>query len=144
MAARSALITGIVGQDGSYLAQLLLQKGYHVVGLKRASSSLVNHDWLGITSDIEYVDCDLQDEAKLTGIITQRQPAELYHLGGLSAPGDSWAAPRDYTVTNALGTLAILEAVRLYAPATKLLNAATSEMFGNSHQQGFQTEQTPL
>jgi len=144
MAAPIALITGIVGQDGSYLSQLLLQKGYHVIGLKRPSSSLDNNDWLGVTKHVEYLDCDLQDEAKLTELIKHYQPTELYHLGGLSAPGGSWAEPRAYTVTNALGTLAILEALRLHSPQTKLLNAATSEMFGNSHQQGFQTEQTPF
>lgn len=144
MAAPIALITGIVGQDGSYLSQLLLQKGYQVVGLKRPSSSLANNDWLGVTTHVEYLDCDLQDETKLTELIKQYQPAELYHLGGLSAPGSSWAEPKAYTVTNALGTLAILEAIRLHSPKTKLLNAATSEMFGTSHQQGFQTEQTPF
>lgn len=144
MTAPVALITGVVGQDGSYLSQLLLSKGYRVIGLKRPSSSLVNNEWLGVSANIEYVDCDLQDEAKLTELIKQYQPAELYHLGGLSAPGDSWSKPRAYTVTNALGALTLFEAVRLHSPQTKLLNAATSEMFGNSHQQGFQTEQTPF
>ncbi len=144
MAAPIALITGIVGQDGSYVSRLLIQKGYHVIGLKRSSSSLTNNDWLGVTREIEYIDCDLQDEAKLTTIIARYQPAELYHLGGLSAPGASWADPKNYTTTNVLGALTILEAIRLHSPKTKLFNAATSEMFGNSHQQGFQSEQTPF
>lgn len=139
-----AIITGVLGQDGSYLAQWLMQKGYRVIGIKRPTSNLSNHQYLGITNQVEYVDCDLQDEDAITALITHVKPAELYHLGGLSAPGNSWSQPVAYTKTNSLGTLYLLEAVRRYSPTTKILHAATSEMFGDQHQAGLQTEDTPF
>ena len=140
----TALITGVLGQDGSYLAQLLLEQGYRVIGMVRPQANYSNHEYLGIKGQVEYVDCDLQSEAAVTKLITNLQPNELYHLGGLSAPRDSWQHPKEYTQTNSLGTLYILEAIHQHAPHTKLFNAATSEMFGINHTNGLQTENTPF
>ncbi|EKD79364.1 MAG: hypothetical protein ACD_41C00092G0010 [uncultured bacterium] len=140
--ARTVLITGVLGQDGSYLAQFLVQQGYQVIGVKRPDSDLSNHQYLGIQQQVKYLDCDLRDETAVMNLIKQIQPDELYHLGGLSAPGQSWKEPKEYTLTNALGTLYILEAVLKHSPKTRLLNAATSEMFGVSHDHGLQTEHT--
>ncbi|MFA6475019.1 MAG: GDP-mannose 4,6-dehydratase [Patescibacteria group bacterium] len=144
MVNRIALITGVLGQDGSYLAQLLLHKGYQLIGTKRTTSDLSNHNYLGITKQVEYVDCDLQNETAIQDVISHYKPDELYHLGGLSAPGQSWSDPKAYTETNALGMLYLLNAIKMHSPKTKLVNAATSEMFGAQHQGGLQTEETPF
>lgn len=138
------LITGILGQDGSYLSQLLLQKGYNVYGMVRSNSDYSNHEYLRIRDKIEYLECDLQDEVGITKFIQEIQPDELYHLGGLSAPGQSWDKPKEFTMVNALGSLYLLEAIRLHSPNTRVFNAATSEMFGTSHNNGLQTEETPF
>lgn len=139
-----AVITGILGQDGSYLAQLLLQQGYIVYGTVRTGSVFSNHDFLGITSRVHYIPCDLDNETQVADSIRTIKPDELYHLGGLSAPGESWSQPVAYAQTNALGTLYLLDAVRRYSPDTKIVHAATSEMFGDQHQKGLQTEETPF
>lgn len=141
---KTALITGSLGQDGSYLAQLLVEKNYRVLAARRSSSDLSNHQYLGISDQVEYIELDLRDDEAITKVVTELQPAEIYHLGGLSSPGESWANPREYTMVNSLGMLALLDAVRLHSPQSRLLNAATSEMFGDQHQQGHQTEDTPF
>jgi len=139
-----ALITGVLGQDGSYLSELLLAKGYRVAGLIRPPVNYYNHEYLKIAGRVEYRECDLGDERAIAGVVAALQPDEIYHLGGLSSPRQSWAAPRAYTEINALGTLYLLEALRKHAPGARFFNAATSEMFGMGHEQGLQTETTPF
>ncbi len=144
MQPRTALITGVLGQDGSYLSRLLLDKGYRVIGLIRSPADYSNHDYLGIAGRVDCRECDLNDERAIAEAIATTRPDEIYHLGGLSSPGKSWATPKAYTETNAFGTLYLLEAIRKHAPNARLFNAATSEMFGMGHEQGLQTENTPF
>ena len=144
MQPRTALITGVLGQDGSYLSRLLLDKGYRVAGLIRPPADFYNHEYLGIAGRVDYRECDLSDEPAVAGVVAALRPDEVYHLGGLSSPGKSWAAPKAYTETNAFGSLYLLEAIRKHAPQARVFNAATSEMFGMGHEQGLQTENTPF
>ena len=144
MQSRTALITGVLGQDGSYLSRLLLDKGYRVIGLVHAPADFSNHEYLGIGGHVDCRECDLSDERAVTKAVADTQPDEIYHLGGLSSPGKSWAAPKTYTETNAFGTLYLLEAIKEHAPRARLFNAATSEMFGMGHERGMQTETTPF
>lgn len=143
---KKALITGITGQDGAYLAKLLLSKGYEVYGLVRR---IVNRDfsnltYLSVEKDIEYVDGDLTDEASLIHVVRTVRPDEIYHLAAQSFVGTSWDQPIVTSEINALGTLKLLDAVKNHHPAAKFYHAATSEMFGNSSDDGIQTEDTPF
>jgi GDPmannose 4,6-dehydratase len=144
---KKALITGITGQDGAYLAKFLLSKGYQVHGLVRR---VVNRDfdnlkYLGIYKDIEYVSGDLTDEVSLINAIRTIRPDEIYHLAAQSFVGTSWDQPIVTSETNAIGTLKLLNAVKNHHPSAKFYHAATSEMFGNSSEKdGIQTEETPF
>ena len=143
---KTALITGIIGQDGPYLAKLLLEKDYKVYGLIRryTNPNFSNLDYLGITDKIEYVAGDMTDENSLTNIVKNVNPDEVYNLAAQSFVGASWDQARLTTETNALGTLYLLNAVKNFAPNAKFYQASTSEMFGNSHEAGIQTEETPF
>jgi len=143
---KTALITGILGQDGPYLAKLLLSKGYKVYGLIRRYSNpnFSNLDYLGITDKIEYVSGDMTDEASLINIIKIIQPDEVYNLAAQSFVGASWDQSRVTTEINAMGVLYLLNAIKYFSPTTKFYQASTSEMFGNSHKNGLQTEETPF
>lgn len=143
---KKALITGITGQDGAYLAKLLLSKDYKVFGLVRriVNRNFENLEYLGIENDIEYVDGDLTDEASLTHIIKTIKPDEVYHLAAQSFVGTSWDQPIITSETNAIGTLKILNALKNHHPSAKFYHAATSEMFGNSNIDGIQDEDTPF
>ncbi|WP_010136876.1 GDP-mannose 4,6-dehydratase [Ochrovirga pacifica] len=152
-----ALITGITGQDGSYLAELLLEKGYEVHGIKRRSS-LFNTDRI----DHLYQDPhdpnqrlklhygDLTDSMNLTRIIQECQPDEIYNLGAMSHVKVSFDCPEYVGNVDGLGTLRILEAVRLLGltDKTRIYQASTSELFGglaeNKNERGFYDENTPL
>lgn len=152
-----ALITGITGQDGSYLAELLLEKGYMVHGIKRRSS-LFNTDRI----DHLYQDPhdpnqrlklhygDLTDSMNLTRIIQECQPDEIYNLGAMSHVKVSFDMPEYVGNVDGLGTLRILEAVRLLglSKKTKIYQASTSELFGglpeNKNERGFYDENSPL
>ncbi|WP_159950323.1 GDP-mannose 4,6-dehydratase [Polaribacter septentrionalilitoris] len=152
-----ALITGITGQDGSYLAELLLEKGYMVHGIKRRSS-LFNTDRI----DHLYQDPhnpnqrlklhygDLTDSMNLTRIIQECQPDEIYNLGAMSHVKVSFDMPEYVGNVDGLGTLRILEAVRLLGLAnkTRIYQASTSELFGglpeNKNERGFYDENSPL
>jgi len=142
--AKTALITGILGQDGPYLAKLLLEKGYKVYGLIRRYSNpnFSNLDFLGITKKIELVEGDMSDEASLLQIIKRIMPDEVYNLAAQSFVGSSWQQAKLTTEINALGVLYILNAIKLFSPMTKYYQASTSEMFGISHENGSQDEQT--
>ena len=141
---KTALITGILGQDGPYLAKLLLEKGYKVYGLIRRYSNpnFSNLDFLGITKQVELIDGDMSDEASLLHIIKRIMPDEVYNLAAQSFVGASWQQAKLTTEINALGVLYMLNAIKLFSPTTKFYQASTSEMFGISHDQGFQDENT--
>lgn len=143
---KTALITGILGQDGPYLAKLLLEKGYKVYGLIRryTNPNFSNLDFLGITDRIEYIQGDLTDESSLINIIKTIRPDEVYNLAAQSFVGSSWNQSKLTTEINSLGVLYLLNAIKLFSPTTKFYQASTSEMFGNSSLDGLQNEETPF
>jgi len=143
---KTAFVTGILGQDGAYLAKLLLENDYDVYGLMRryTNPSFSNTDYLGITNQIEFVQGDMTDEASLINIIRTVRPDEIYNLAAQSFVGASWEQAKLTTEVNAMGTLYILNAIRLLCPTARFYQASTSEMFGNSNEGGLQTELTPF
>lgn len=143
---KTALITGILGQDGPYLAKLLLSKKYKVYGLIRryTNPNFSNLDYLKITNKIEYLQGDLTDESSLINIIKTIRPNEVYNLAAQSFVGASWDQSKLTTEVNSLGTLYLLNAIKLFSPSTKFYQASTSEMFGNSNHNGIQNENTPF
>jgi GDPmannose 4,6-dehydratase len=143
---KTALITGILGQDGPYLAQLLLEQGYQVYGLIRRYSNpnFSNTDYLGVTKDIDFISGDMNDEASLLNIIKSIGPDEVYNLAAQSFVGASWDQAKLTTEVNSLGVLYLLTAIKLFAPHARFYQASTSEMFGNASENGIQTEETPF
>jgi GDPmannose 4,6-dehydratase len=144
---KKAFITGISGQDGSYLSEYLLQMGYDVYGIVRRHSILENQrnrlDRISSELNIEYG--DLLDEAKLFMLLKQIQPDEIYNLAAQSHVRISFDIPQFTTKTNALGVLNVLEAYRNVCPSAKFYQASSSEMFGDSvDEDGFQRETTPM
>ena len=129
---KTALITGITGQDGSYLAELLLEKGYEVHGIVRRSSLINTHRIDHIFNKIELHYGDLTDSTNLISVIQKVQPDEIYNLGAQSHVKVSFEMPEYTGQVDALGTLRILEAVRILGMADKcrIYQASTSEMFG--------------
>jgi len=140
---KKAIITGITGQDGAYLAKLLLSKGYKVYGAQRRNTGLKywRLDELGITSQIEFVDFDLGEPYNIEKTMDKVQPDEFYNLAAQSFVGLSFEQPQVTTITNSLGVLNILEVIRNKYPKTKFYQASTSEMFGKV-QETPQTETT--
>lgn len=138
-----ALITGITGQDGSYLAELLLEKGYEVHGIVRRSSSFntqrINH----IFTKLHLHYGDITDSLSIDAIIYKVKPNEVYHLAAQSHVRVSFDVPKYTGEVDGLGTLYILEAIRKYCPEVKFYNASTSELFGKV-QEIPQTETTPF
>jgi GDPmannose 4,6-dehydratase len=143
---KTALITGILGQDGPYLAKLLLEKDYKVYGLIRRCSNpnFSNLDYLGVTNKIDYIQGDMTDECSLISIIKSIRPEEVYNLAAQSFVAASWDQAKLTTEVNSLGVLYLLNAIKLFSPATKFYQASTSEMFGNSSVNGLQNEETPF
>ena len=143
----TALITGVTGQDGAYLAQLLLGKGYRVVGLLRrsASSDVIGERlrWLGILDHVEMVDGNLIDISSLIRVLRDVQPDEVYNLAAQSFVAASWQQPLLTGSVTALGAGNVLEAVRLMRPEAKFYQASSSEMFGLI-QEPRQSERTPF
>lgn len=144
--AKRALITGILGQDGPYLAKYLLSKDYKVYGMIRRYSSpkFENLDYLGITNQVEYIEGDLTDDASLINIIKNLRPEEVYNLAAQSFVGSSWDQAKLTTEINALGTLNMLSAIKLFSPTSRFYQASTSEMFGLESTGGYQDEKTPF
>jgi GDPmannose 4,6-dehydratase len=144
---KQAFITGITGQDGAYLAKLLLEKGYKVAGLlPRRSTSDVNLtrlEWLGIERDVELIDGDLQDLSSLVRIMQTLQPDEVYNLGAQSFVKTSWDQPLLTGQVTGIGAANVLEAIRLIKPDTRFYQASTSEMYGLI-QEPKQSETTPF
>ncbi len=143
----TALITGITGQDGAYLAQLLLGNGYRVLGLLRrsASSDIIGERlrWLGILDHIELLDGDMGDLGSLVRIIEKHRPDEVYNLAAQSFVASSWQQPLLTGMVTGLGAVNVLEAVRLAAPRARFYQASSSEMFGRI-QAAQQNEHTPF
>jgi GDPmannose 4,6-dehydratase len=128
--AKRALITGVTGQDGSYLAELLLDKGYHVVGMVRRSST-VNFERIGHLQDhIELVPGDLLDEGSMLQVLRQHRPEEVYNLAAQSFVQTSFGQPVLTGETTALGVTRLLDAIRMVDPEVRFYQASSSEMFG--------------
>jgi len=143
MSTKTALITGITGQDGSYLAEFLIEKGYRVVGLNRRTST-ENHSRIEHLLDkVELVQGDLLDQTSLTHILKEYKPTEVYNLGAQSFVPTSWSQPILTGEITALGATRMLEAIRMIDPSIRFYQASSSEMFGKV-QEVPQTETTPL
>lgn len=127
---KKALITGITGQDGSYLAEFLLNKGYKVFGLNRRSSSLVTERIGHILNKVELISGDLFDQTSLDAAIESSQPDEVYNLAAQSFVQTSWAQPVLTTEFTAVGVTKVLEAIRRVKPNARFYQASSSEMFG--------------
>ncbi|NLS75757.1 MAG: GDP-mannose 4,6-dehydratase [Chloroflexi bacterium] len=140
---KRALITGITGQDGSYLAEFLLDKGYDVIGMVRRTST-INLDRIAHLQDkVSMVQGDLIDEVSLIGILREQQPDEVYNLAAQSFVPTSWSQPVLTGECTALGVTRLLDAIRMVDPKIKFYQASSSEMFGKV-QQIPQTEKTPF
>jgi len=126
----TALITGITGQDGSYLAELLLKKGYRVVGMARRSSTVTYERIQHILDDITVVQGDLHDQGSLLSFLEEYKPTEVYNLAAQSFVPTSWNQPALTGDVTALGVTRILEAIRFVNPKIRFYQASSSEMFG--------------
>jgi len=126
----TALITGITGQDGSYLAELLLAKGYRVIGVARRSSTVTNERIEHLLDDITVVQGDLHDQGSLLSLLEEYDPTEVYNLAAQSFVPTSWNQPALTGDITALGVTRILEAIRFVNPRIRFYQASSSEMFG--------------
>ena len=127
---KTALITGVTGQDGSYLAELLLAKGYRVVGMTRRTSTDVHERIQHLVDEIEFVSGDLLDQSSITAIVARVRPDEVYNLAAQSFVPTSWDQPVLTGEFTALGVTRVLEAIRGVDPAIRFYQASSSEMFG--------------
>jgi len=140
---KRALITGITGQDGSYLAELLLEKGYQVYGVMRRKSMVDYGNAAHIRNKARFIYADMTDMASLVSAMKISQADEVYNLAAQSFVGTSWEQPILTTEIDALGVTYLLEAIRIVKPQARFYQASTSEMFGLV-QEVPQTEQTPF
>ena len=144
---KTAVITGITGQDGAYLSALLLEKGYRVVGVVRRSSheGIAAHRmrWLGIADKVKLVDGNLADLSCLIRIMQDAQPDEVYNLAAQSFVAASWNQPLLTAQITGTGALNVLESLRIAAPKARFYQASSSEMFGKV-QEAVQSETTPF
>src|SRR5262245_52380473 len=140
---KRALITGITGQDGSYLAELLLEKGYEVFGMVRRTSHHSFERIEHLLDRIRIVTADLLDQHSLTVVLQETRPDEVYNLAAQSYVPTSWTQPVLTGEFTALGVTRILEAIRLVHPAARFYQASSSEMFGKVRETP-QTETTPF
>jgi GDPmannose 4,6-dehydratase len=142
-----ALITGVTGQDGAYLSQLLLEKGYEVYGLIRRSSTADVNDvrlkWLGIDGQVKLIDGNMTDLSALIRSVREIKPDEIYNLAAQSFVKSSWHQPILTGTVTGMGVTNILEAMRLEAPEARFYQASSSEMYGLI-QEPMQTETTPF
>ncbi|HWG36050.1 MAG TPA: GDP-mannose 4,6-dehydratase [Gemmatimonadaceae bacterium] len=142
---RSALITGVTGQDGAYLAKLLLTKGYRVFGLlaRRSTSTLWRLHELGVTADVTLIDGDLTDMTSIIRALETSAPDEVYNLAAQSFVATSWRQPLLTAGVTGIGALNVLEAIRIHDPKVRFYQASTSEMFGLIQAEQ-QDEKTPF
>ena len=146
-----AIVTGATGQDGSYLSELLLDKGYTVVGLRRRSSSekgLERIEHLLNNDNFKLVEADITDSGCVNSLISEYMPHEVYNLAAQSHVGTSFKQPSYTSQVNLQGPINFLEAIRLLSPSTKFYQASTSEMFGKNYEvfadTKYQKETTPF
>ena len=143
---KSALITGVLGQDGAYLAKMLLEKGYKVYGFVARRSTPV--DWrlreLGIEKEVERIEGDMTDLSSLVRALKESNADEVYNLAAQSFVGTSWNQPILTAHSTGIGALNALEAVRMVKPDAKYYQASTSEMFGGMPEYPLQSEETPF
>src|SRR5258707_406629 len=125
-----ALITGVTGQDGSYLAELLLEKGYEVYGIVRNIARVQREGVGAFAGRINYVEADLADQTSLDRAIAQVKPREVYNLAGQTFVPVSWSQPLLTMEATGMGALRMLEAIRRHAPGARFLQASSSEIFG--------------
>jgi GDPmannose 4,6-dehydratase len=144
---KRALITGITGQDGAYLSELLLSKGYEVYGVVRRSSHRGVDDhrlrWLGLADKVQLLDGDLADLSSLIRVFKQVKPDEVYNLAAQSLVASSWQQPALTANVTAVGVLNVLEVIRSECPGARFYQASSSEMFGLI-QEAAQSEKTPF
>jgi GDPmannose 4,6-dehydratase len=147
MMAKRALVTGITGQDGAYLSQFLLEKGYEVHGVIRRSSHRGVEDhrlrWLGVADRVHLHDGDLADLSSLLRTVNDVQPDEIYNLAAQSFVASSWRQPLLTANVTAIGVTNMLEAMRIGAPGARFYQASSSEMYGLI-QEPMQSETTPF
>ncbi|HEY6235356.1 MAG TPA: GDP-mannose 4,6-dehydratase, partial [Candidatus Elarobacter sp.] len=132
MPQKTALITGITGQDGSFLAEFLLEQGYRVVGMTRRTSTDVHERIQHLGERIEIVSGDLLDQSSITSIVAAVRPDEIYNLAAQSFVPTSWNQPVLTGEFTALGVTRLLEALRLACPKARFYQASSSEMFGKA------------
>ncbi|MBE6753059.1 MAG: GDP-mannose 4,6-dehydratase [Ruminococcaceae bacterium] len=140
---KRALITGITGQDGSYLAELLLEKGYEVYGIWRRKSALDYGNIAHLRDKVNLIYADMIDQSSLIAAMRRAQPDEVYNLAAQSFVATSWEQPVATAQIDALGVTNLLEAIRLVKPEARFYQASTSEMFGKV-QEPIQNEETPF
>ena len=142
---KTALVTGISGQDGAYLAKNLLGRGYRVVGAHRRNAGInsARLDELGIADDVEFADMELLEESNIRAVLQRIKPDEIYNLAAQSFVGLSFEQPLYTSDVDALGVLRLLEAIKDVCPRTRFYQASTSEMFGKV-QAVPQSETTPF
>ncbi len=143
MQKKRALITGVTGQDGSYLAEFLLQQGYEVIGMVRRTSTVNFERIKHFQHKITLVTGDLLDEVSLISILREQRPHEVYNLAAQSFVQTSWGQPVFTGETTALGVTRLLDAVRIVDPTIRFYQASSSEMFGRVRETP-QTEETPF
>lgn len=143
---KSALITGITGQDGAYLAKLLLEKGYKVYGLlaRRATKTTWRLQYLNILDKVNFIEGDLTDVTSIIRAVRESEPVEFYNLGAQSFVETSWKQPQLTALSTGIGALNCLEAIRLINPKIKFYQASSSEMFGGMAEYPVQSEDTPF
>lgn len=128
---KKAVIIGVSSQDGSYLADLLLEKGYQVIGTIRRTTSFYKENILHLYGHIKLEVADLTDEESIINVIKKHQPDEVYNIAAQSVPADSWTHPFYTAEATALGIVRVLEAVKHFAPHAKVYQATSREIFGN-------------
>lgn len=143
MAARHALITGIGGQDGSFLAELLVGHGYEVTGIVHRPAAAYGENLAGVAGRVELVEADVLDQGAMARVLAERRPHEVYNLAAPSFVPRSWDEPVRTAEFAAVGVTALLEAIRSVDPAIRFYQASSSEIFGEPRESP-QTEATPL
>ncbi|MBO4630897.1 MAG: GDP-mannose 4,6-dehydratase [Lentisphaeria bacterium] len=143
---KRALITGITGQDGAYLAELLLRKGYCVYGLlaRRSTPTVWRLEYLNILDRVNLLEGDLTDIASIISALKESKPDEVYNLGAQSFVATSWKQPLLTAQSTGLGAMNMLEGIRQVCPEAKFYQASTSEMFGGMKEYPVQSETTPF
>jgi GDPmannose 4,6-dehydratase len=142
---KTALITGITGQDGAYLSRLLLDKGYRVHGVlaRRSTDTLWRLRELNVVDDVNLFDGDITDLSSMIRIVEQSRPTEIYNLAAQSFVGTSWSQPLLTGMVTGIGAVNLLEAMRIVDPKARFYQASTSEMFGKIREP-MQSETTPF